>query len=66
MPMPKRAIAVPWCGVPSVITRATLSAPWARIQARATSPPMLCATMAICAAPVAAHSSRTRASIGGA
>ncbi len=58
-PGPKLARLVPWCGVPSVTMRATRALPCARIQARATRPPMLWATMATCGAPVAAHSSST-------
>ena len=65
-PRPKAARQVPWCGVPSVIRRATRWVPQARIQARATSPPMLCATMITRSAPVAVLSASTARSTSGA
>ncbi len=52
-PGKSHACTLPWCGAPSVINVAILSAPWRRRYARATIPPMLWPTMATRAAPVA-------------
>ena len=52
---------LPWWGVPIVTSKATRSPPKRRKYARATRPPMLCATSTTRLAPVAARISSIRA-----
>jgi len=44
VPNSSQACMLPWCGAPIVMTRASLLLPYFLAYARATNPPMLCAT----------------------